>query len=106
MRPLSLACSAILLLGSCGNGDDAADSSPGDSEGNLPFACGSTLMCHSAEEYCEVVLAPDMTPASYHCVELPMECGNSPECECLEMTTCGECMVSTEGGLTSSCVPD
>ncbi|HWB79759.1 MAG TPA: hypothetical protein VG755_32570 [Nannocystaceae bacterium] len=106
MRPLALACSVILLLGSCGNGDDEADSDSGDSEGNPPFACGSTLMCRAAEEYCEVVLAPDMTPASYHCVELPMECGNSPECECLEMTTCGECTVSTEGGLTSSCVPD
>jgi hypothetical protein len=106
MRPLSLACSITLLLGACGNGGDDEADSHGDSEGNAPFACGSTLMCHSAEEYCEVVLAPDMTPASYHCVELPMECGSSPDCDCLAATTCGECTMSTEGGLTSSCVPE
>jgi hypothetical protein len=79
--------------------------SHGDGD-NVDFACGSTLQCGAADEYCEVVLGPDMLPASYHCVPLPMECGSSPECDCLEMTTCGQCEMSPEGGLTSSCMPE
>ena len=114
MRPFALACA--MLLAACGGGDDdnSADTHA-DSHGNEKFECGSTLQCSVYEEYCEVVLGPDMLPLSYHCVDLPMTCGSDPKCDCLaemmEDTTGGaptmtcQCAMAADGGLTNSCTP-
>jgi hypothetical protein len=114
MRPIVLACS--VLIASCGGGDDDSADSHADSHGDVKFECGSTLQCSVLDDYCEVVLGPDMLPVSYHCVPLPVACGNDPKCDCLmemagDTTTGGapqetcSCAMSPEDGLTNSCMP-
>jgi hypothetical protein len=66
-----------------------------------PIACGSSLMCDSATEYCYHFYIEGMDPANdtYECRAIPDACLSNATCVCLEdeVTINGPCPDSATG---------
>ena len=67
------------------------------------FSCGPRF-CHTSTSYCahtlsDVVGEPDV----YLCEALPAGCGANPSCACLSGVSCGQCTVTSDGGLEITC---
>lgn len=69
------------------------------------FECGF-MFCDPASAYC--IFSPTdalPSPDSYTCALLPRQCGDNPDCGCLEQVPCAEfgCEATPDGGLQITC---
>jgi hypothetical protein len=65
------------------------------------FACGPEF-CSLTAQFCDA--DPEPPPHGwYACTAFPADCGTSPSCTCLADVACGNCMLTTDGGLMVSC---
>jgi hypothetical protein len=66
------------------------------------FACGPTLKCHRAKEYC-TVLAGGIGGDQYQCTALPTCQDTHSNCECINRPECQVCNQDVNGNVFLSC---
>ncbi len=73
-----------------------------DAGAGTQFACGSSLTCDSATEYCKVAEGgPCCNPPSYSCEPIPAACANDYSCHCLvPLLSPSQCSQTNPGGVT------
>lgn len=66
------------------------------------FACGF-LFC-STTQYCRVIIDDTGMPPAYECGELPSECDEGVDCDCVADELCGDmCEADDDDNLTVTC---
>ncbi len=68
---------------------------------SVDFACGDSLTCNSANQYCKVATGgPCCSPPSYSCEPIPAACAGDYSCQCIQTAVSAQECDETGGGVT------
>jgi hypothetical protein len=75
----------------------------GGADAGSTFACGDSLSCNAATEYCSVAYAGVCCPPpTYACEPLPGACAQDPSCACIQSAAGAQACSESGGGVTVS----